>query len=125
MAVNTHVGMNTYDRMIQSLRADGAPIGPKFHLHDKHLRKWVAKQNNKAQLAEAREIKKVKGGLRKAKQEMASVRERMAAKIQEINSDAGLREKHTKEAQQKLAAGYKTPEWDTTTGKIKSVGNGL
>lgn len=125
MGVHTHAGRNTYERIIVSARADGLPIGPKHHLHDRQLREYMAKTKNHAQLAKAREVKKVKGTLRKTKQKIAEAREKMGARIEEINADSALREKHIAQQRQKIAEGYKPPEWDTTTGKVKSVGNGL
>ena len=125
MAVNTHVGMNTYGRMIQSLRADGAPIGPKHHLHDKQLRQWVAKQKNKEQLSKARDAKKTHATMREVRKNLQTAKQKIAARSEEITAEAALRQKATDQARQKIADGYKAPEWDTTTGKIKSVGNGL
>lgn len=125
MAGNTHIGMDTYERLVQGLRAEGKPIGPKHHEFNAQFKKWEARQKNLGQLQQAREIKKVKGQLNKAKNNLQAARERIATKAAELNADAGLREKFVSSVRQKISDGYKTPEWDTTTGKIKSVGNGL
>lgn len=125
MSVSTHQGMTTYNRIIQDCRAEGKPIGPKHHLHDKQLRVWVAKQKNKDQLAKARDAKKTHAAVREVRKSIQAAKQKIQARSEEITAEAALREKAAEQARQKIAEGYKTPSWDTTTGKIKSVGNGL
>ncbi len=118
----THQGMNTYNRILQDARANGDPIGPKHHEFNRHLKQWEAKNKNRTQLAKAREAKKVKGELRKARTSINKAMEKIAAKQNEISQEAQLREKYAQLQREKIAAGYKVE--DRNPG-VKSRGNGL
>lgn len=118
------VGMKIYNDILQSARETGKPIGPKHHLVNKQLRVWESKIQNRQQLSKAREVKKVKGEVRKARVNISAALERINSKAKEVNQADALRERYNALARKKISDGLKGPEWQDTH-KIKSVGNGL
>jgi soluble cytochrome b562 len=126
MAQNAHVGMNTYNRILQDARSNGEPIGPKHFEYNKQRKAYEARQSNLNQLAGARETKKVKGELRKARVAINQAREKIANKQVELSQGdqeaERLRELHRKLSIQKIADNLKSPR---DGSEIKSRGNGL
>ena len=126
MAQNAHVGMNTYNRILQDVRSNGEPVGPKHFEFNKQRKAWEARNTNLAQLAKARDTKKVKGELRKSKVGINQAREKIAAKAAELSQGdqeaERLRILHKKLQLQKIADGLKV---DRDGSQFKSRGNGL
>lgn len=126
MAQNAHVGMNTYNRILQDVRSNGEPVGPKHFEFNKQRKAWEARNTNLTQLAKARDSKKIKGELRKAKVSLNQAKERIAAKAVEISQGdqeaERLRDLHKKLQMQKIAQGLKV---ERDGSQFKSRGNGL
>ena len=122
MAVSTHAGMDTYNRILTEARVNGDPIGPKNFEYNHQRRQWEARQKNRTQLVQARAAKKSKAELTKAKISLNKARERIASKLEQISETDRLREKHRQLQIAKIADGYKV---ERDGQEIKSRGNGL
>ena len=122
MAVFTHQGMGTYSRLLQDARANKQPIGPQHHLHNRQLKKWAAKEKNRAQLAKAREAKVHKAQATKAKKSIQGALEKIKNKQIAVTEQDRLLERYNQLNREKLAAAYKVEERGLVA---KSAGNGL
>ena len=125
MAINAKPGMETYGRILNDARVEGKLIGAKHHLHDRHMKKYMARISNLKTLEHAREVKAQKATVSKARKSINAARERIAQVTQADQQAADLRAKFERMNRTKLADTLKTPQWATDDRKYKSVGNGL
>jgi hypothetical protein len=125
MAMNTHAGMGTYEKILQDCRVNGSKIGPKHHEYNKQFKTWAEKNPGKAALVAElskpakKEAKQVVKAARKNGSVTTEVRQNKTIEVQPHNA---LREKLERENKAKLAESYKI---ERDGREHKSAGNGL
>jgi len=107
---STHIGMNTYLKVLREEMEKGIPIGPKNHLYDRQLKEW-----EKREPAQVAILKATKDPVVITTKPVFNGKRVLAQAI--IATVPSLRSKYLAEQKTKLADAYKVKD---VTDDIKS-----